>query len=65
MGNDVTATLLTTPAYREKRRGCIERFVAELGADELVELRSRLVEDDGAVKPLGEMVEEKSRANGA
>jgi hypothetical protein len=60
-GLEAHLALKALDVEKQKRRGRIERFVEELGADELVELRSRLVEDDGAVKPLGEIVEAEQR----
>lgn len=63
-GLEAHLALKALDVEKQKRRGRIERFVEELGADELVELRSRLVEDDGLVKPLGEIVEAERRVNG-
>jgi hypothetical protein len=55
-GLEAHLALKALEVEKQKRRSRIERFVEELGESELVELRSRLVEDDGVVHPLGEMM---------
>jgi hypothetical protein len=57
-GLEAHLALKALDVEKQKRRSRIERFVEELGEAELVELRSRLVEDDGSVHSLGKLVQE-------